>query len=77
MYAGLFDVYDTNARSFQEIVDLNAGSLLVDHSENEVWEQLISETLSTIWPRTRYTQIASRHLVGILLTVYIKVHSIN
>ena len=60
---------------FQEIVDLNAGSLLVEHDANKGWENMIDDCLSS-W-KEKYTLVASRHLVGILLTIYIKESLIN
>lgn len=42
---------------FQEIVDLNAGSLLIDHNDNEPWEEYIAHALSTGWPGTKYVQV--------------------
>ena len=56
----------------QEIVDLNAGSLLIDHNDNLPWEAEIAKALQTAYPRAQYEQIVSRHLVGILLAVYVK-----
>lgn len=52
---------------FQEIVDLNAGSLLVDHNASKPWEDKIEKTL-----KSQYATICSKHLVGLSLVVYIK-----
>ena len=57
---------------FQEIVDLNAANLWIENTANEGWEKQISSTLKVAIPHTEYVQVASRHLVGILLCVYVR-----
>lgn len=52
---------------FQEIVDLNAGNLLVDHNAAKPWEEKIERTL-----KQQFSLVASRHLVGISLSVYVR-----
>lgn len=52
---------------FQEIVDLNAGNLLVDHNAAKPWEDKIEHTL-----KQQFKQVASKHLVGLSLCVYVK-----
>lgn len=52
---------------FQEIVDLNAGNLVLEHSATRPWEDKIERTL-----KQRYVQIAAKSLVGLALLVYIK-----
>lgn len=61
------DAPDIYAIGFQEIVDLNAGNLLVDHNANKMWEDKIERTL-----KQQYTQVCSRHLVGLSLCIYVK-----
>ena len=59
---------DLYAIGIQEIVDLNAGNLLLDSkSPSAMWEEKIQKTL-----RGKYTKIHSRHLVGISLCIFIK-----
>ena len=58
---------DIYAIGFQEIVDLNAGNLLVDHNANKAWEDKIEHTL-----KQQYIQVSSKHLVGLSLCVYVK-----
>ncbi len=53
--------------SFQEIVDLNAGNLLVDHSASKPWEERIERTLNQA-----YQQVGSKHLVGLSMCIYVK-----
>ena len=52
---------------FQEIVDLNAGNLLVDHNATRPWEDKIERLL-----KQRYVQVANKSLVGLALLVYVK-----
>ena len=61
---------DVYAIGFQEIVDLNAASLVVDHSASVPWDQFILATLHKTGKT--YTQIASVHLVGLSLSVFVK-----
>ena len=42
---------------FQEIVDLNAGSLLVEHQENVPWEIELQQLLADQFPDTPYVQV--------------------
>eukprot|EP00823_Brevimastigomonas_motovehiculus_P003217 TRINITY_DN1949_c0_g1_i1.p1 TRINITY_DN1949_c0_g1~~TRINITY_DN1949_c0_g1_i1.p1 ORF type:complete len:685 (-),score=128.46 TRINITY_DN1949_c0_g1_i1:411-2465(-) len=58
---------DIYAVGFQEIVDLNASNLLVDHNASRPWELLIEKTL-----KPGYEQLLSKHLVGLLLCIYVK-----
>lgn len=62
-----YDSPDIYAIGFQEIVDLNAGNLLVDHNANKLWEDKIERTL-----KQQYTLLCSRHLVGLSLCIYVK-----
>ena len=55
---------------FQEIVDLNAASLVVDHSASVPWDQFILATLHKTGKA--FVQIASVHLVGLSLSVFVK-----
>ena len=61
---------DIYAVAFQEIVDLNATNLVVHHSAAAPWDQLILATLHKTGKA--YTQIASVHLVGLSLSVFVK-----
>ena len=58
---------DIYAIGFQEIVDLNAGNLLVDHNATRPWEDKIERLL-----KQRYVQVANISLVGLALLVYVK-----
>eukprot|EP01084_Bolivina_argentea_P092649 166668_1 len=58
---------DIYVLGFQEIVDLNAANLWIENTANEGWEKQIEDTLGL-----EFVNIASRHLVGILLCVYAK-----
>ena len=58
---------DVYAIGFQEIVDLNAGNLLVDHNATRPWEDKIERLL-----KQRYVQVANKSLVGLALLVYVK-----
>lgn len=63
---------DVYAIGFQEIVDLNAVNVVVNnssHHRSQQWQDLISKYLTT---RGQYELVVERHLVGILLLVYIK-----
>ena len=61
---------DVYAIAFQEIVDLNATSLMVDHSAAVPWDQFILSTLHKTGKA--FVQIASVHLVGLSLSVFVK-----
>ena len=58
------DVYSIG---FQEIVDLSAGNLLVDHNATRPWEDKIERLL-----KQRYVQVANKSLVGLALLMYVK-----
>lgn len=63
-------VPDIYAIGFQEIVDLKlstATSLVVDHQISKHWEAAIDKVFTE-----PYIKIASEHLVGILLCIYIR-----
>jgi len=62
-----YETADIYAIGFQEIVDLNAGNLLVDHNASKPWEDKIERTL-----KQQYVQVATKHLVGLSLCVYVK-----
>ena len=42
---------------FQEIVDLNASSLLIDHNENVPWEREIEKAIRFNFPEQPYEQV--------------------
>eukprot|EP01084_Bolivina_argentea_P288233 494696_1 len=63
---------DIYVLGFQEIVDLNAANLWIENTANEGWEKMISESLATNIRKEEFIQISSRHLVGILLCVYVR-----
>jgi len=67
---GNFDA-DLYVLGFQEIVDLNAANLWIENTANEGWERLIASTLSANSAH-EFVQVATRHLVGILLCVFAK-----
>lgn len=56
----------------QEIVDLNATNLVVDHNATEAWQEHIEATFRHHYPKTQFTLLCSRHLVGIALLVWVK-----
>lgn len=58
---------DVYCIGFQEIVDLNASSLLIDHNATKPWEDLIEKTL-----KQQYIQVCTKHLVGLSTLIYIK-----
>eukprot|EP00484_Ammonia_sp_Unknown_P015828 CAMPEP_0197075902 /NCGR_PEP_ID=MMETSP1384-20130603/211844_1 /TAXON_ID=29189 /ORGANISM="Ammonia sp." /LENGTH=710 /DNA_ID=CAMNT_0042514751 /DNA_START=22 /DNA_END=2151 /DNA_ORIENTATION=+ len=68
---GNFDA-DIYVLGFQEIVDLNAANLWIENTANEGWERLIESCLQKSIPNHQFVQLESRHLVGILLCVYVK-----
>ena len=65
-----FRAPDIYVVGFQEIVDLNAGNLLVDRNASEAWEARILATLA----RTGkvYCRITTTHLVGLSLAVFVR-----
>ncbi len=62
--ANQIDIY---ALGFQEIVDLNAANLVVDHSATKPWETRIYDFLGS-----DYDLLTSRHLVGLSLVIYVR-----
>ena len=66
----LADVY---AVGFQEIVDLNAINVALDNRKTQSravqWSEKIADCLSTVG---NYTMISEKHLVGLLLCVFVK-----
>eukprot|EP00741_Cyanophora_paradoxa_P011740 tig00020563_g11344.t1 len=65
--------YDVVAVGFQEIVPLNANSVLWGEVSPEVtgpWERRIADRLASAGGR--YAQVASRQLVGVHLVVFVK-----
>lgn len=69
--ATLYDVY---AVGFQEIVDLNAVNVVVDGTKSQqraqYWKFSIMECLDRT--KTKYKMVAEKHLVGLLLCVFVK-----
>jgi len=65
---------DVYCLGFQEVVDLNAQSLLVDHNASKEWEEHIQQTMLTKKdPLFRhYVLKKTVHLVGLLMLVYVK-----
>ena len=65
---------DIYAVGFQEIVDLNAVNVALDggkaHSRSKFWREQISECLEST--RERYRLVMEKHLVGLLLCVYVR-----
>lgn len=58
---------DLYAIGFQEIVDLNAHNLVVDHNANDVWEETVAAALPG-----DYIKLATKHLVGVSLVVFVR-----
>lgn len=44
----------------------------MEHTCNVAWEEELARALMLKFPRTPYTKIVSKHMVGILLTVFIR-----
>eukprot|EP00471_Norrisiella_sphaerica_P013852 CAMPEP_0184494738 /NCGR_PEP_ID=MMETSP0113_2-20130426/29461_1 /TAXON_ID=91329 /ORGANISM="Norrisiella sphaerica, Strain BC52" /LENGTH=704 /DNA_ID=CAMNT_0026880613 /DNA_START=81 /DNA_END=2195 /DNA_ORIENTATION=- len=65
---------DVYCLGFQEVVDLNAQSLLVDHNVSKDWEEHIQGTMlkGNIPMHKGYVLKKSIHLVGLLMHVYVK-----
>lgn len=57
---------DIYVLGFQEIVDLNAKNLAMDHSQGAVWEKHIEKYI----PKN-FRMVSSRHLVGISMCVFV------
>lgn len=70
---------DIYAVGFQEIVDLNALNVALNSnntiSRSQFWQDSISECLNA--SGTTYTLVSLKHLVGLLLCVYVKDSLIN
>ena len=79
------DMADIYAVGFQEIVDLNAQNVIADgqsHSRSSQWEEQIGATLNGAAAKRRggaggkdgerYHLVLQKHLVGILLCVFVK-----
>lgn len=66
--------YDIYAIGFQEIVELNPMNVTIDGSKSVksslYWQEKIFECLDS--SGVKYTQVASKHLVGILLFIFVK-----
>jgi len=58
---------DIYAIGFQEIVDLNAPNLVMDHNATKAWETAIGRAL-----KKGYVMVCTRHLVGVSLIVHVK-----
>ncbi len=67
---------DVYAIGFQEIVDLNVVNVGLDGSKSaeraEVWKKCIEDTLNSYHSDTAYKLLMEKHLVGVLLCVFIK-----
>mmetsp|Transcript_29682 Transcript_29682/g.52112 ORF Transcript_29682/g.52112 Transcript_29682/m.52112 type:complete len:752 (-) Transcript_29682:209-2464(-) len=68
---------DIYCLGFQEVVDLNAQSLLVDHNVSKDWQGHIENTLIKTKARQirmgeEYVLKKSVHLVGLLMLIYVK-----
>lgn len=61
---GAPDIY---VLGFQEIVDLNATNLVVDHQVSQVWETALKANFSEA-----YVKVATKHLVGLSMCVFVK-----
>eukprot|EP00808_Paulinella_micropora_P028360 g51978.t1 len=60
---------DIYAFGFQEIVDLSAGNMLLDHNASAPWEARIQQLLGK---QHNHQKIATVHLVGLSLTIFVK-----
>ena len=64
---------DVYAVGFQEIVDLNAINVALDNRKTQSravqWSEKIADCLSSVG---NYTMISEKHLVGLLLCVFVK-----
>lgn len=68
----LADVY---AVGFQEIVDLNAVNVAMDGQSAkraQAWQDRLTAALNGNQQRERYVLVGEKHLVGILLLVFVK-----
>eukprot|EP01041_Mallomonas_annulata_P011585 gene11585-24229_t len=62
--------YDLYIVGFQEIVDLSAVNVAVDsksQKQSQYWQKQIEDVIGM-----QYKQIAAKHLVGVLLCIYVK-----
>lgn len=70
---------DVFAVGFQEIVDLNALNVALNSNNtvqrSQFWQDSISECLNA--SGTTYSLVSSKHLVGLLLCVYVKDSMVN
>lgn len=73
------ELADIFAVGFQEVVDLNAVNVAMDGKSQQraqAWQDKLDAVLNNKRREERYVLVAERHLVGILLIVFVKgVHS--
>lgn len=71
---------DILALGFQEIVDLNAVNVVVNSAvsaqRSSSWEDAILSTLNSQSPAHQYKVVMEKHLVGILLLVFVRVEHV-
>lgn len=69
---------DIYAVGFQEIVDLNAVNVAINSSNtqqrSQFWQEHIQECLNRNNTGHSYTLLMEKHLVGLLLCIYVKSH---
>ena len=53
----IFDLVFGLVCRFQEIVDLNAGSLLIEHDANQPWEVELEKAMQHNFPDAQYQQV--------------------
>ncbi|TYZ61130.1 hypothetical protein PybrP1_008848 [[Pythium] brassicae (nom. inval.)] len=68
---------DVVALGLQEIVDLNAVNVVVNSTlssqRSAAWEEAVLAALNSVSPAQQYKVVMEKHLVGILLLVFVKV----
>jgi phosphatidylinositol-bisphosphatase len=67
---------DIIALGFQEIVDLNAVNVVVNNMSAQraaAWEESLLYALNTLMSNQQYRVVMSKHLVGIMLIVFVRV----
>mmetsp|Transcript_13038 Transcript_13038/g.23138 ORF Transcript_13038/g.23138 Transcript_13038/m.23138 type:complete len:841 (+) Transcript_13038:63-2585(+) len=65
---------DVYAIGFQEIVDLTASNVVLDSGSKDrsnVWLETIALALQRKYPQKRYHLVSERHLVGVMMCVFV------
>lgn len=66
-------VPDVYVIGLQEMVDLNAGNLIVDNSASKAWEEKILQCLSDNYKSQLWVRCSSKHMVGVAMMVFARV----